>query len=80
MKSFLVNTVHDSVIAEIAPGEEETFTALCRRAFTSDVFAYLQGVYKVKFICPLGTEVKIGSHWGSGEVLEEKFDLDPEGE
>jgi DNA polymerase-1 len=77
-QSFIVNTVHDSVIAEICPGEETTFSDLCKRAFTSDVFMYLSKVYGVSFICPLGTEIKIGSHWGSGEVLEDKFDLDPE--
>ena len=78
MLTFIVNTVHDSVIAEVAPGEERRFSELCKVSFTEHVFSYLQTVYGVRFICPLGTEIKIGSHWGQGEVLEDKYDLDPE--
>lgn len=79
LSSFIVNTVHDSVIAEIHPDEAEVFNGLCKRAFTSDVFMYLSKVYGIDFICPLGVEVKIGSHWGGGEILKDEFDLDPEG-
>lgn len=76
MRSFIVNTVHDSVIAEIAPGEEGIFSDLCKRAFCSDVFRYLREVYKVEFLCPLGVETKIGPFWGEGEGIN--YDLDPE--
>lgn len=79
LSSFIVNTVHDSIVAEIAPGEEEKFKELCREAFTSKVFEYLTQVYGIHFICPLGVETKLGSHWGQGEKGEDKFDLDPEG-
>lgn len=76
LRSFIVNTVHDSVIAEIAPGEEEKFNELCKKAFTRDVFAYLRRVYSVEFVCPLGVETKLGDHWGEGEGIN--FDCDPE--
>lgn len=78
MKSFLINTIHDSVIAEIAPGEESQFVQMCRLAFTSHVFDYLKEVYEITFICPLGVESKIGSHWSQKEVRTDEYDLDPE--
>lgn len=75
MSSFIVNTVHDSVIAELAPEEEDTFNELAKEAFTSRVYAYLQKVYGLTFICPLGVETKIGPYWGEGKGI--LYDLDP---
>lgn len=78
MRSYIVNTVHDSIIAELRRDEEDLWKQLCKRAFTSDVFVYLQRVYGVAFTCPLGVETKIGTHWGTKEYGEEQYDLDPE--
>lgn len=76
LKGFLVNTVHDSVIAEIPPEEEEIFRDICEYTFTSLVFGYLSRVYRIRFTVPLGTETKVGTHWSKGK--ERKYDLDPE--
>jgi DNA polymerase I len=76
LKGFLVNTVHDSINAEIPPEEEEIFRDICEYCFTSLVFGYLSTVYNIRFTVPLGTETKVGTHWSSG--TERKFDLDPE--
>jgi DNA polymerase I-like protein with 3'-5' exonuclease and polymerase domains len=76
LKGFLVNTVHDSINAEIPPEEEDVFRDICEYCFTSLVFNYLHRVYGVKFTVPLGTETKVGLHWSEGK--ERKYDLDPE--
>lgn len=76
LKGFLVNTVHDSVIAEIPPEEEEIFRDICEYTFTELVFGYLNRVYNIRFTVPLGTETKVGTHWSKGR--ERKYDLDPE--
>ncbi len=76
LKGFLVNTVHDSVIAELPPEEEEIFRDICEYTFTSLVFNYLSRVYRVRFTVPLGTETKVGTHWSKGK--ERKYDLDPD--
>lgn len=70
MQSFLVNTVHDSVIAEIHPDEVELFTELAVKAFTQDVYTYLNDVYDIQFFVPLGTGVKLGPFWGEGEEVK----------
>lgn len=75
MESFLVNTVHDSSIGEIAPNEEELYEEIAVQSYTHDVYAYLNTVYNIQMDVPLGVEVKIGSHWGEGK--ETKYDIDP---
>ncbi len=76
MQSYLINTIHDSAIAEIAPDEGDLWVELCKEAFTTHVFNYLKRVYAIQFICPLGIETKAGTNWGTGEGIE--YDLDPD--
>lgn len=75
MKSFLINTVHDSAIAELHPEEEELFSKLAFNAFTSYVYYYLHTVYNDDFTVPLGAELKIGSHWSKGK--ETMYTMEP---
>lgn len=75
MSSFLVNTVHDSIVGEVKEEEENLFRGICHHSLTYDTFEYLDRCYKVQFTIPLGAETKIGTHWGKGK--EEKFDVDP---
>ena len=69
MESFLVNTVHDSAIAELHPDEAAEFTELCKYSFTHLVYHYLKEVYDVEFNVPLGVGVKIGPNWGKGDEV-----------
>lgn len=75
LHSFLVNTIHDSIIGEIHPDEESIFRRLVELSLTRDTFSYLWKCYGIRFTVPLGCESKVGTHWGTGK--EEKFDLDP---
>lgn len=75
MAGFLVNTVHDSIIAELPDAEGPLFREICNRALTNDTFQYLERCYKIKFRVPLGAETKVGTHWSLGE--EEKYNVDP---
>ena len=76
-KICLVNTVHDSIVAEIAPDMDETMTALAKQCFTLDVYKYIDIVYGFRFNVPLGTGIKIGTHWGEGP--EQAFNIWPDG-
>lgn len=69
----LVNTVHDSVIAEVAPSAVDWFKNNARIAFTTDVYEYLERVYGIEFRVPLGVGIKVGTHWGEG--AEESFNV-----
>jgi DNA polymerase I-like protein with 3'-5' exonuclease and polymerase domains len=62
-----VNTVHDSVVAEVHKDYVEQYKALAVRAFLKDTPAYLKSVYGHDMFVPLGVGITTGSHWGEGE-------------
>jgi DNA polymerase I len=76
-KSRLINTVHDSVVVMVHKDEINQLTEACRQAFTVDVYKFLWEHYGIKMFVPLGTEIKIGKHWGDGSVHKETYELDP---
>ena len=62
VKSLLVNTVHDSIVADIFPGEEDTMADILDSA-TLDVIDSLKSYYDLDFNVPLDTETKVGYNW-----------------
>ena len=75
MTSFLVNTIHDSVIAELNPEEIELYEKLAVQSLTTDVYKYLNNIYHIQFDVPLGVGIKIGDHWNEAE--EKKIAIPP---
>lgn len=75
MQSFLVNTIHDSAIAELHPDERELFGSIAVQSFTQYVYYYLKEVYDLEFNVPLGAGLKVGTHWSEGE--EVKYESEP---
>lgn len=67
MESFLVNTIHDSAIAEVHPEEGELFAEIGVQSFTTDCYNYLRTVYELDWNVPMGAGIKIGRNWGIGE-------------
>ena len=61
-KSLLINTVHDSIVADVYPGEENVMSEIFKLG-TSNVIPSLKKYYKINFNVPLDTELKIGSNW-----------------
>jgi DNA polymerase I-like protein with 3'-5' exonuclease and polymerase domains len=72
MKGFIVNTVHDSIPAEIPIEEEDEFWEKVKQAFVYDVYIYLKKVYGIQWHIPLGVEMKVGDHWGEGKKRTHK--------
>ena len=62
VKSLLVNTVHDSIVADVYPGEEDVMSNIFKQG-TADVIPALKSYYKINFNVPLDTELKIGYDW-----------------
>ena len=62
----LVNTIHDSVVAEVSEGRLDRYRSLSITAFTRGVEDFLRRVYGYVFRCPLGVGIKVGERWGSG--------------
>jgi len=62
VKSLLINTVHDSIVADVYPGEEDVMSKIFNQG-TADVIPALKEYYKINFNVPLDTELKIGYDW-----------------
>jgi hypothetical protein len=73
MESFLINTVHDSVIGEIFPPESELFEKIVVKAMEEDVIWYLDKLYGITFDVPLEAEVDIGTHWADTKSWREEY-------
>ena len=69
LKSMLINTVHDSVVADIHPDEETQMVAVMREG-AAKVVESLKNIYNIDFNVPLDTEVKIGYDWLNLDVVE----------
>lgn len=74
-RTTIINTVHDSVVAEVPEEEVQLFTDLARLCFIEVVYWYLSYMYNIRFCAPLGVGVAFGSKWGDSEAKksEQKF-------
>lgn len=64
MKSFIVNTVHDSIIAEVPEEEVALYSKLADEAISRQTIILLKEIFNIDFNFPLEAEIKTGSHWG----------------
>lgn len=76
-RTFINNTVHDSINAEVHPEEVKLFSDILKESMTHDTLKYLQSIYGVSYTIPLGVEIKVGTHWGDGSANDEIFEVDP---
>ena len=61
-KSLLINTVHDSIVADVFPGEEK-LVASCLNNGCLGVIKAMKDIYSINFNVPLDVELKVGSNW-----------------
>lgn len=66
----LVNTIHDSIIAEVKPSWASKFHELSKQCLIDDAKYAMRSLYGIELVCPLGCGVKIGTHWGQGEEFK----------
>ena len=62
VKSLLINTVHDSIVADVYPGEEAVMSKIFDEG-TASVIPALKEYYGINFNVPLDTEIKMGYDW-----------------
>lgn len=63
----IVNTVHDSVVAEVAEKDVDKYREVVIESFLDRTYKYILDVYGVDLYVPLGVEFCAGDRWGSGE-------------
>lgn len=74
----LVNTIHDSIVAECHIDDVEKYKEVLKFAFGEGVIILLKRLYGYEFKTPLGVGIKVSKNWGEGK--EEKYEYDPIGE
>lgn len=73
MQSFLINTVHDSAIAEVHPDEVELYKEIGEQAFVADTYKYLKDCYDIDWTVPLEVETVIGPFWKDSDKWKKKW-------
>jgi DNA polymerase-1 len=68
MKSYIFNSVHDSVVMYVHKDEVDEVINIVKEAFCEEVTEYLDGIYGYKMVVPLGVEIKLGTYWGDGSL------------
>lgn len=62
----ILNTVHDSVVADVAEKDVDKYKQIAIRCFLDDTYGYLEKVYNHTMFVPLGVGITTGTHWGEG--------------
>lgn len=68
----IVNTIHDSIIADVADEALAEYKRVVVECFTRDIYPLLDRLYGIKFDVPLGVGVKAGEFWSEGQ--EQKYE------
>ena len=76
LRMFLVNTIHDSIIAEMPEEEQQAFDALAQQCLIDDVYDLVPKLYGVYLTVPLGAGVKVSTHWGVGKEVKHEASPD----
>lgn len=73
VQSYLTNTVHDSIIAEVHPEEKEIYEKLAKKALTTDAKRVMMSLYNYEIKIPLNADVEFRRHWGETKDWKERF-------
>jgi DNA polymerase-1 len=63
LKSFLVNEVHDSCIAEVHPDEIEQFRDLAKSAMVDDMIEKMSSIIGFRIKYPMAVDVEVKTNW-----------------
>ena len=72
LESFIVNTVHDSVISEVHPDEKDIVETITKQAMEVDVVELVQKLYNYDIVTPLDAESEFWSHWTTSTGWEKE--------
>lgn len=64
LRALLVNTVHDSVVAEVHKDDVDAYRQIVVTSWLADTYRYMDRVYGRKLWVPLGIGMKVAPHWG----------------
>lgn len=76
-KSVIINTVHDSIVFDVYPGEEQMILELVVDVY-SNLHKHILNFFGYKFKIPLDFEIKMGYNWmHMDEVYKSNLEFNP---
>lgn len=72
-KARLINTVHDSIEAEVEPEALGWYYTVASRCMLPLVYRYIKTVYNMDISVPLGIGFVAGTHWGKNNLTNEQI-------
>jgi len=69
-EGFLVNTVHDSIIAELPTSEIGAWHQLSQQCLVTDSYKLIEKLYGIKITVPLGAGVMTGKRWADKDAKD----------
>ena len=72
-KARLINTVHDSIEAEVEPEALGWYYTVASRCMLPLVYQYIKTVYNMDITVPLGIGFIAGTHWGKNNLTNEQI-------
>ena len=73
LKSFIVNTVHDSIITEVLPEEKDLVREIGEISNVGLVKEYLLKVYDIDFNVPLEVETDFAKNWADTQYWQSTY-------
>jgi hypothetical protein len=73
MRSFLVNTVHDSQLAELFPDEVELYEEVAVQSQERDTVEFIKKLFNYQIVVPLETETINAPFWCDSPEWRAKF-------
>jgi DNA polymerase I-like protein with 3'-5' exonuclease and polymerase domains len=73
MKSKVVNTVHDSVISEVAEGEEDLWKVVVDFCFTDVIYWLMKVLHNIDWKTPLKADTSLSQHWADTPEWRDKW-------
>lgn len=70
----IVNTIHDSICAEVEPGLLQKYAALVAECMLDCAYDYCDKIYGIKMTTPLGIGISAGTHWSKDSLTQEEKD------
>ena len=72
-RARLINTVHDSIEAEVAPEHIAWYHKVATRCMLPLTYNYIKEVYGMDMSVPLGIGFTTGRHWGENDLTQEQI-------
>jgi len=73
LESFIGNTIHDSIITELKPEEEQAYIDLTNWSTLDGVNNYYHKLYGWNFIIPIESELSVKDYWSDSDKWKQTW-------